>query len=101
MHTIPRGTLYEGSVSAVGRMLEGRSDAYVPVLAGDTKHPSLDMKHPSLDWPATSLLLRRLRRLPAASMPLETCIPALAGDILVAPTLRVRRMTFAPRRRLV
>jgi hypothetical protein len=66
-------------------MLEGRSDAYIPVLAGDMKHPSLD--------------------LPAASMPLETCIPALAGDILVAPTLSafrwlspflsLRRSTFA------
>jgi hypothetical protein len=40
-------------VSAVGRMLEGRSDAYIPVLAGDTEHPSLDL-------PAVSMPLRRL-----------------------------------------
>jgi hypothetical protein len=40
-------------------------DAYVPVLAGDTKHLSLNVKHPSLDWPAT--WKARILCLPAAS----------------------------------
>jgi hypothetical protein len=78
----------EPAQSAVGRMLEGRSDAYVPVLAGDTKHPSLDCR-------------RRLCRSDAPRSPHDFCSSAPWGcdvasiDYGRSKDFKVHRITAA------